>query len=258
MTRRVAPLVLLAVLVTACGAPRAETPDFTDNLTLVAAAAQAAEIETGVVAQPDLPEGVHIQTGLAIERPSDFPSIAQLRGLVADAPYPYPRALITSCLALSGGGELLVSQGFDTSRLDQRMKITYFDGLVLWEDAAGFRQVFTPDAGSYYQDADGSWQEATGSEWTVFGPLSDWSQAQEEASMILSAAPQVVGYETVADTPTVRLLLVDGDDRAHIWLDETGATLRLVEEFGGPDGESRWVGIWSVETLSPVLAGPMP
>jgi hypothetical protein len=76
--------------------------------------------------------------------------------------------------------------------------------------------------------------------------------------MILSAAPQVVGYETVADTATVRLLHVDGDDRAHIWLDETGATLRLVEEFGGPDGKSRWVGIWSVETLSPVLAGPMP
>jgi hypothetical protein len=67
-----------------------------------------------------------------------------------------------------------------------------------------------------------------------------------------------VGYETVADTPTVRLLLVEGDDRAHVWIDKTGATLRLVEDFGGPDGESRWIGIWSVETLSPVLAGPMP
>ncbi len=250
--------MLFAVLATACGAPRAETPDFTDNLALVVSAVEGSEVLTGSVVPPPLPEGLHIQPTLAIERPSNFPSIERLRGLVADAPHPYPRALITSCLSLSAGGELLSDQGFDTSRLDQRMKITYFDGLVVWEDAAGFRQVFTPDVGSYYQDADGSWQEATGSEWTVYGPLSDWSQAQEEASIILAAAPQVVGYETVADTATVRLLLVDGHDRAHIWLDETGATLRLVEEFEGPDGASRWVGIWSVETLAPVLAGPMP
>jgi hypothetical protein len=259
MTRRAALFVLFAVLVTACGAPRSETPDFTDDLaSVVVAAALVPEIEPGALVPLALPDGIHIQTSLAIERPSDFPSIAQLQGLVADAPHPYPRALITSCLSLAGGGELLSEQGFDTGGLDQRMKITYFDGLVVWEDAAGFRQVFTPDVGSYYQDADGSWQEATGSEWTVFGPLSDWSQAQEEASAILAASPQVVGYETVADTPTVRLLLVEGDDRAHVWIDKTGATLRLVEDFGGPDGESRWIGIWSVETLSPVLAGPMP
>ena len=252
MTRRVAFALLLAVLVTACGAPRAETPDFSDGLT---AAADTRATDTTAIT---LPDGIHIETALAIQRPADFPTLTELQALVAGSPHPHPRALITSCLSMTGGGELLAAQGFNTDALNQRMKITYFDGLVVWEDGDGFRQIFTPDVGSFYQAEDGSWQEATGQEWSAFGPLSDWSLAQAEAGLVLAASPTIVGYETVADTPTVRLLLVQGDDRAHVWLDETGATLRLVEDFAGPDGESRWVGVWSVETLAPILEGPMP
>jgi hypothetical protein len=253
MTRRVA-LALLAVLVTACAAARADTPDFSTDLAAVTAAPSGAP----EVSAPTLPDEVHIETSAAISRPSDFPELQELQRLVASTSYPYPRALITSCLALTSGAEALEAQGLDTSQLDQAMKITYYDGFVLWEDDAGFRQIFSPDVGSFYQEEDGSWQEATGVEWSTFGPLHDWSTAQAEADLVLDGRPVVVGYETVAGMPTVRLLLEHGDDRAHVWIDETGATLRLVEDFGGPDGTSRWVGVWSVETLDPVLDGPMP
>lgn len=240
--------MLLAVLVTACTAARAETPDFTGDLSDAATA----------VVVPPLPDGVHVGTSTAITRPAGFPSLDELHRMVDATPYPYARARITSCLALTDGAAALDAEGLDTASLDQAMKITYYDGLVVWEDDAGFRQVFSPEIGSFYQIEDGSWREATGSEWTTYGPVNDWSMVQAEASVVLDADPVVVGYETVADAPTVRLLLVDGENRAHLWIDATGATLRLVEDFAGGDGVSRWVGVWSVETLDPVIEGPMP
>lgn len=243
--------MLLAVLVTACTAARAETPDLTADIA-------AASTESSEVAVPPLPDGVHVATSTAITRPADFPTLFELHRLVTDSAYPYPRALITSCLALTSGADELEALGVDTSQLDQAMKITYYDGLVVWEDDAGFRQVYSPEYGSLYEAEDGLWYTATGMEWSTFGPLHDWSMAQAEAAVVLEADPVVVGYETVADAPTVRLLLEDGDNRAHVWIDETGATLRMVEDFVGGDGVSRWVGVWSVETLDPVLDGPMP
>lgn len=243
--------MLLAVLVTACSAARAETPDVTSDLAAVSAAGSE-------VAVPPLPDGVHVGTSTAIARPAGFPTLDELHDLVDATAYPYARARITSCLALTEGADALEAQGYETDALDQAMKITYYDGLVLWEDADGLRQLFSSEIGTFYQAEDGSWQEATGSEWSTFGPLHDWPMAQSEASLVLDADPVVVGYETVAGAATVRLLLDDGVNRAHVWIDEKGATLRLVEDFVGGDGVSRWVGVWSVETLNPVLDGPMP
>jgi hypothetical protein len=242
--------LLLAVLVAACSAARAETPDLTTDLAELSA-------ETGEVGVPPLPAGIHVETAVAITKPAGFPTLRELSGLVAATTRPHSRALITSCLALTSGAEASEAHGLDAAQLDQAMKITYYDDLVVWEDASGFRQIFSP-LGIFYQDDDGNWREATGSEWSTLGPLHDWSMAQAEASLVLAADPVVVGYEQVAGTATVRLLLDDGENRAHVWIDERGATLRLVEDFVGGDGVSRWVGVWSVETLAPVLDGPMP
>lgn len=261
MTRWV-PLLLLAVLVTACASARAETPDLsaavegftTATTTTVGAASEASP--TLVV--PSLPEGFHLPASAPIKRPVDFPSVAELKPMVVSGVQPYDRARITSCLSLIDGEELIVAEGFDTDRLAQAMKITYYDDLVIWEDPEGLRQIFHPDVGSFYEADDGNWQEATGFEWTVVGPLSDWSVAQSAAALVLDGDAEVVGYEMIADTPTVRLALIQGRDRADIWLDEGGAALRIVQDFTGGDGVSRWLGVWSVETLSPELTLQLP
>jgi len=251
------PLLLLAVLVTACASARAETPDLSDDIGNYAAVTTSTAAD-GVEVARSLPDGVHLPSSIQIEQPVDFPSVAELKPMVVAGEQPYARAKITSWLSLIEGAELFAAEGFDTDRLDQAMTITYFDGLVIWEDAAGFRQIFHPDVGSYFEADDGTWQEATGFEWTTVGPLSDWSVAQNAAALVLDSEAVVVGYEMVADTPTVRLAVIQGVDRADVWLDEGGAALRIVQDFTGGDGESRWLGVWSVETLAPELTGQLP
>lgn len=67
----------------------------------------------------------------------------------------------------------------------------------------------------------------------------------------------VVGYELIADTPTVRLRYVGEDGVRDYWLDEIGAPMRMV---AGSiiEGEAWWLLAWDVETLSPELTGPRP
>ena len=173
MTRRVSLLLLLAVLGAACGTARADTPDFTSDLS-AAAVARFASTTTAVseVSSPialsvptelDLPDGTYLDLTVAVERPDGFPTIDEMRTLVTAA-VRHPRARITSRLRLTAGAEQYVSAGYDPDRLDQRMTITYFDGLVVWEDPNGFKQIFAPELGSFYLDSEGSWQEATDAE----------------------------------------------------------------------------------------------
>jgi len=267
MTRRALLLLLLAVLVTACATARAETPDFAADLSAfvtattspVARSQPITGMEVGAiqVGSAIVLEGFVLPAGDPIEQPEDFPTVAELQALVAN-PVTHRRARISSGLGAVDGIEQLAGQGADVSRLNQRMTITLFDDLLIWDDPEGTRLVFIPGLGGLYQTGDGTWQEAMGPEWTVFGPITDWSMAQEVAAQVVEAQPQVVGYEMVADTPTVRLFLARGEDRADVWLDETGAALRIVQAFTGPDETSRWVGVWNVETLSPELTDPLP
>lgn len=185
MTRWV-PLLLPAVLATACASARAETPDFAGDLDNYVAATTTPVAHQSEVAR-SLPEEAHVPSSIRIERPIDFPTVAELDPMVVAGVHPYARAKITSCLSLIDGAELFADEGFDTERLDQAMTITYFDDLVIWEDTTGFRQILHPDVGSFYEADDGTWQEATGFEWTVVGPLSDWSVAQNAAALVLDA-----------------------------------------------------------------------
>lgn len=271
---RWALLVLPAVLVTACATARAETPDWATDLEATIAttptegAVDTAPVPTeatviassvvGVDTVTARAAAVHALPGVPIPRPAGFPSIDELEPLVGSFAMPHPRARISSCLAAVDGLEGLVAQGFDASQLNQQMTITYFDGLVIWDAPTGYRQIAVPGFGTMYPEDDGTWHEAVGFEWPVFGPLPDWSMAQSAAALVLDAQREIVGYERVADTAAVRLAFVAGGDRADVWLDETGAALRIVQDFTGPDGQSRWVGVWNVETLSPELTGPLP
>lgn len=270
---RWALFLLPAVLVTACATARAETSDWATDLE-----ATVANSTTTGVATARVPPGatfvaittdgagtvaaraaaVQALPGVVIPRPAGFPSIDELEPLVGAFGMPHPRARISSSLAVVDGLEVLVGQGLDASQLNQQMTITYFDGLVIWDAPSGYRQIAVPGFGTMYPEKDGTWHEAVGFEWPVFGPLPDWSMAQSAAALVLDAQPEIVSYERVADTATVRLAFVDGGDRADVWLDETGAVLRIVQDFTGPDGQSRWVGVWNVETLSPELTGPLP
>jgi hypothetical protein len=247
MSRRVT-LLLVAVLVTACGAARAESPDFSPDLDAYVASTVTPAPDTSTAFR--LPEGFHLPPSIPIEHPADFPTVSELIPMV-DGAVPYPRARITSCLSVIDGVEQLAADGVDVERLDQRMTITYFDNVIVWDEPHGTRQIFVDGFGSFYQGVDGSWDEATGTEWTVIGPVADWAVAQQAAALVLDGGVDVAGYELVADTPTVRLVLVQGDNRADVWLDETGAALRIVQGFTGEDGFTRWLGVWSVETLTP-------
>lgn len=266
---RWALLLLPAVLVAACATARAETRDWASDLeATITSSTTTGAVETAMVATEAMTVGVgtvtaraaaiHALPGISIPRPAGFPSIDELEPLVGAFGMPHPRARISSSLAAVDGLEGLVAQGLDASQLDQQMTITYFDGLVIWDAPTGYRQIAVPGFGTMYPDEDGTWHEAVGFEWPVFGPLADWSMAQSAAALVLDAQPEIVGYERVADRATVRLAFVAGGDRADVWLDETGAALRIVQDFTGPDGLSRWVGVWNVETLSPELTGPLP
>ncbi len=247
-------LVLVAVLVTACAQARAESPDFTPDLDEYVT---EAALQADAVAALGLPEGFHLPASTPIDRPSGFPSVDELSPMVLSGNQPYSRARITSCLSLVEGAEVYEAAGMEIGELDQVMTITYFDGLVIWDDPDGFRQIFFGGMGSLYLGDDGEWHEATGYEWDVIGPLADWSVAQSAAALVLDDAVEIVGYELVADTPTVRVSLVKGEERSDVWLDETGAALRIVQDFR-LGGVTRWVGVWSVETLAPELTGPLP
>ncbi len=252
--------LVVAILVAGCAAPAAETTDWTTDV-------EPPPLSPGVVAAPEMSlsdaapvvaDADGLVPGIPIERPDDFPSLSQLHTWVTSFGLPHPRARIESSLAVVEGLDELGASGLDTSRLDQAMTITYYDGLVIWDAPDGYRQIYIPNRGTYYPMGDGRWMEAAGFEWPVFGPLSDWPTAQAAAALVFDAGPSVVGYELVAGTPTVHLSLAGGGESAQVWLDETGAVMRIVQDFMGPDGSSRWLGVWDVVTLAPQLQGPLP
>ncbi|GMQ85272.1 MAG: hypothetical protein BMS9Abin07_0838 [Acidimicrobiia bacterium] len=261
---RWALLVLPAVLVTACATARAETGDWVTELeATIATSSTMGVVETAAApteAATVVARGIAVDVvpGVPISRPAGFPSIDELEPLVGALQMPHPHARISSSLAAVDGLETLLAQGLDADQLNQQMTITYFDGLIIWDAPTGYRQIAVPGFPMMYPGEDGKWQEVMGFEWPVFGPLPDWSMAQSAAVLVLDAEPEIVAYERVADTATVRLTLATGRDRVDVWLDETGAVLRIVQDFTGPDGRSRWLGVWDVETLSPELSGPLP
>lgn len=254
--------LLVAILVVAACAASAETTEWTTDVeplpqTSATPVVAAPEIALAAAA-PAVLGAEGLAPGIPIQRPDDFPSLGELHAWVASYGLPHPRARIASSLAVVGGLEELGSQGTDTSGLDQSMTITYYDGLVIWDAPTGYRQIYIPERGTFYPMEDGRWMEAAGFEWPVFGPLSDWPTAQAAAVMIFDAGPRIIGYELIAGAPTVRLQIAGGGESAQVWLDETGAVLRIVQDFSGPDGASRWLGVWDVVTLAPQLTGPLP
>jgi len=142
------------------------------------------------------------------------------------------------------------------------MTITYFDNFTIYDFPYGLREVQVPGRGYLYLADDGTWKESDRFEWPPFGPLVDWSEAQGIADGIVQADPVVIGYEILADTPTVHLRWEEATDDvwADVWLDATGANIRTVIDMGlsEPGQENQMLLVWDVQSLAPLDIGPLP
>lgn len=225
--------------------------------------ATASGIETDSTSAVELVE-LGLDAGIPIDPPEDFPALSDLDPSAFGFlhPTPYPRARISSRIELADefaeqarqeGGLLSASYGFI---------ITYYDSFTIWDYPDGLREVNAPDRGYLALTEDGSWEESDDFEDPVFGPIVDWSEIQEAAASLVQLDPLVVGYELLADIPTVHLRLqeVGPDVWADMWLDQKGAVIRAVLDIGGDLAGSNnqiWM-VWDVQALDPKDIGPLP
>ncbi|MDP3983646.1 MAG: hypothetical protein Q8Q52_01395 [Acidimicrobiia bacterium] len=274
MTRTL-PLFVAAVVI-ACGSPLTETSETvtaTDPpATTQTTTAQSSSTSTTTTttrtdadsttvdhdAAADLVE-LGLAQGIPVDPPEGFPSIEELAEAMAYPffrPPPHPRARIFSGYMTGADAEELAAAGYDPDLLQKEMTITYFDGITVWDYPGGFRQVATPDGVLLYQAEDGSWQESEGSEWSPL-PIPMWPLAQDMVVGLLETDRAVTkGYETLADSETVHLRLID--NQTEVWLDEVGAVMRIVFDLSKPDKGLSLFMVWDVETLSPDLTGALP
>jgi hypothetical protein len=267
------PLLVAVLLVTACAdpAPTSGTEAVADELTKTTIAAPSSTTVgpsvISITSTPDttFPQGralvadaasvFGLPSGTPIERPADFPTLEDLEAIPAHSSEPHPRARILSGFFLVGSGSVPGLQR-------EAMTITYFDGVIVWDYSDGTRELTVDERGSWryrYQYVEpGFWVDVgrVEVEWPEAGPVLEWMHFD----VPLGALPggwEVVGYELIADTPTVRLIAADEAGTAELWLDGTRATLRAVVAEPAENGEwSVWV--WNDETLAPELTGPLP
>lgn len=204
-----------------------------------------------------------LEPGTPVDPREDFPALADLDPSAFGVfdPAPHLRARISSRievvddLAEQLGREdlLLESYGFI---------ITYFDPLIIWDYPDRPRHVETPDRGYLFLADDGTWQEVDHGEVSWFSPWHEWFEAQESGEAMLRLDPIIIGYELLADVPTVhvRWREVAPGTWGDMWLDQKGAVIRAVFDIGGDmtGGENQLWLIWDVQTLDPKDIGPLP
>ncbi len=281
MIRRVG--VVLLLLIVACGEAAGDiqtidakqggpTSSSTASSTTTASSATSTMIattttEVGENTQTNNPVStvladLGLGAGVPIDPPADFPAISDLdpeRFSFPAYPTPHSRGRISSRLEV---GDQPGPQSDDGSWLDgYEYTITYVDNFTVWEHADGSREVRTQDGSYLYQTDDGTWRESDAFEWPPFGPLVEWSEAQYSAAGILATGSTVVGYELLADTPTVHLRWPEAPPGtwADVWLDARGAVMRIVVDVGLALGNQNegWL-VWDVLTLDPDDPDPLP
>lgn len=176
---------------------------------------------------------------------------------------PHPKARISSRIVVADDLAESIRQNSDpTFSGSYEMTITYFDSLTIFDYPDGLREVQVPGRGYLYLAGDGTWKESDRFEWPVMGPLTGWSEAQGIAEGMVQADAVVIGYEILADTPTVHLRWAQASDEvwADVWMDATGATLRAVMDMGlsEPGQENQMLVVWDVQSLAPEEIGPLP
>jgi hypothetical protein len=189
-----------------------------------------------------------------IEAPVGFPSLEELLPLIEVdiGELHYPRARIRS-------GWVSVPDG------DRVKTITHYDDLTVLDHPGGLREVVTATGETLVQGEDGTWKDSDRFEWSVADAFWAWDAAQEWARQTIDGgAATLQGFATVASVPTAHYTVAsDGKDRAgtrtvtDIWVDESGAVMRLVTTMPSPDLETAYL-MWDVQTLAPVLQGPLP
>lgn len=203
-----------------------------------------------------------LQPGEPIDRPEGFPPLPELdpgRYGFGSEP-PHPRARISSRLEFA---DTLREQIDPSSRDGLQYEITYLDGVTIWDYPSGGREVKPRgDGGFLFLDEDGSWQVSDRFEWPPFGPLPEWSIVQWMAGDLVEAGLTPMGYELIAGAETVHLRWAEAPNGAwmDIWLDSSGAVMRMVVDMAGDEveaAEKAWT-IWDVLTLDPSVVGPLP
>lgn len=203
-----------------------------------------------------------LQPGEPIDRPAGFPPLSELDpgqyGFGSEPPH--PRARISSRLEFA---DTLREQVDPSSRDGLQYEITYLEGVAIWDYPGGGREVkLRGEGGFLFLDEDGSWQASERFEWPPFGPFPEWSIVQWTAGDLVEAGLTPMGYEVVGGAETVHLRWDEAPDGAwmDIWLDSSGAVMRMVADLGGDeveDAEKAWT-IWDVLTLDPSEVGPLP
>lgn len=219
-------------------------------------------IETDSTPAIELAE-LGLDAGIPINPPENFPAVSDLDPSAFGFlhPTPYPRARISSRIEVVD--DLAQRLGRDDLLLESYgFIITYFDSFTIWDYPDGSREVKTPDRGYLVLTADGSWEESEVFEDPILGPIVGWDEVQEAAVSVVQSDLLVVGYELLAEIPTVHLRLqeVGPGVWADVWLDQKGAVIRAVFDIGGDLTGSEnhvWL-IWDVQTLDPKDIGPLP
>lgn len=204
-----------------------------------------------------------LEPGSPIDPPEDFPALSDLDPSVFGVfdPTPYPRARIASRIEVVD--DLAEQLGRDDLLLESYgFTITYFDPFTIWDYPDRPREVRTPDRGYLFLANDGTWQEVDGGEPSWFGPWLQWFEAQESGESVLRRDPIIIGYELLAEVPTVhvRWREVAPGTWGDMWVDQKGAVIRAVFDIGGDmtGGENHLWLIWDVQTLDPKDIGPLP
>lgn len=204
-----------------------------------------------------------LKPGTPIDPREDFPDLSDLHPSafgVFDPP-PHPRARISS--RIEAVDDLAEQLGRDDLLLESYgFIITYFDPFVIWDFPDRPREVETPDRGYLFLADDGTWQELDPGEVSWFSPWHEWFEAQEGGEAMLQKDPVIIGYELLAEMPTVHVRWREAAPGTwgDMWLDQKGAVVRAIFDIGVDmaGGENRLWLIWDVQTLDPKDIDPLP
>lgn len=217
---------------------------------------------TGATSPTDF-EAIDLAAGVPIDPPEDFPSIAGLAPEAFLFSPPHPRARISSRVVVADELAESIRQTSDPNFSGSiEITITYVDSITIYDYPNGLREAKMPGREYLYLADDGTWRESDRFEWPAIFPLTGWGEAQGIAEGMVQADPVVIGYEILADTPTVHLRWEEAgpDVWADVWLDATGAAIRAVMDMGlsEPGQENQMLLVWDVQSLAPEEVGPLP
>lgn len=197
--------------------------------------------------------------GEPIEEPTGFDWLSDPQSLMALADH--PRARISSRIEISD--ELAQISDSEIEQMSLIITITYYDGYSIWDYPGGYREARREGGDYMYLDSDGTWKVSDRFEWPPFGPLPEWTIADEYAWGLIEQGGHIVeGFEVLAGVETAHLRWAGASAErwADIWVDSSGTVIRLILDMARDDEDPLnqvWM-VWDVLTFDPQDIGPLP